>query len=190
LADNVANGAHTLTVTDADGNSGQAQLLVRKKVDPTQPGDLTQKLDGTITAGTLAITQQSAGIRLSEVGVSAQDQTMTGKLNTVTVTDLRGGNAGWTLTGSVTDFATQAGETIPADNFSWKPKAAKADDKSKGTPVAGSAGTIGSGATLASVAQGVGNTGGTFSADADIDLKVPAYQGAGDYSATLTLSIS
>ncbi|WP_439675311.1 WxL domain-containing protein [Embleya sp. MST-111070] len=190
LADNVANGAHTLAVADSEGNSGQAQLLVRKKVDPTQPGDLTQKLDGTITAGSLAITQQAGGIRMSDVSVSAQDQTMTGKLNTVTVSDLRGGNAGWTLTGSVTDFENAAGESIPADHFSWKPKAAKADEKSKGTPVAGSAGTIGSGATLASVPQGSTNTGGTFSADADIDLKVPAYQGAGDYSATLTLSIS
>ncbi|MGC0419140.1 WxL domain-containing protein [Embleya sp. AB8] len=190
LADTVANGTHTLVVTDSAGNAGQAQLLVRKKVDPPKPGDLTQRLDGTITAGALSITQQTGGIRLSEVGVSAQDQTMTGKLNTVTVTDLRGGNAGWTLTGSVTDFATQAGESIPADHFSWKPKATKADAKSKGTPVAGSAGTIGTGATLASVPQGTSNTGGTFAADADIDLKVPAYQGAGDYSATLTLSIS
>ncbi|MYW02120.1 WxL domain-containing protein [Streptomyces sp. SID3343] len=190
LADNVANGAHTLAVSDSAGGSGQAQITVRKKDVPTQPGDLTQKVDGTITAGSLSISQAASGIQLSEVGVSADDQTMTGKLNTVTVKDLRGGSAGWTLTGSVTDFTSDAGGTIPADNFTWKPKAAKADEKSKGAPVAGSEGTIGSGATLASVPQTATGTGGSFAADADIDLKVPAYQSAGDYSATLTLSIS
>jgi hypothetical protein len=190
LADDVANGTHTLAVSDSAGASGEAQILVRKKVTPPKPGDLTQKVDGTITAGALTISQAASGIQLSEVGVSADDQTMTGKLNTVTVKDLRGGSAGWTLTGSITDFSSEAGGTIPADNFTWKPKAAKADEKSKGAPVAGSEGVIGSGATLASVPQTAGGTGGSFAADADINLKVPAYQSAGDYSATLTLSIS
>ena len=190
LADDVANGTHTLAVADSAGNSAQAQVLVRKAVTPTEPGDLTQDIDGSITAGALTITQAASGISLGEVGVSAQEQNMSGALNTVTVTDLRGGTNGWTLTGSVSDFESDAGATIPADNFTWKPKAAKADDNSKVTPVAGTEGVIGSGATLASVTQGTTGTAGTFSADADITLKVPAYQSAGDYSATLTLSIS
>ncbi|MGW1667162.1 beta-xylosidase, partial [Streptomyces microflavus] len=123
------------------------------------------------------------------VTLNGTEQNMTGALNTVTVKDYRGGSTGWTLTGAVTDFSNGAGGTIAAEKFSWTPKITPGEG-SPSQAVAGSTGPIGkTGATLAS-APNADVTGGTFKADAGLSLAVPAYQAPGNYSATLTLSIS
>jgi hypothetical protein len=126
------------------------------------------------------------------VGLSAVDfgkgGASTGALNTVTVQDFRGGPAGWSLTGKVTDF-TGPGAKIDAGALSWTPACAtKAGSPS--TCVAGSAGTVGSsGATLASTPDGT-LTGGQFTVDAGLSLNVPAFTPPGSYSGVLTLTLT
>ncbi|MFE3199046.1 hypothetical protein [Embleya sp. NPDC059237] len=151
-------------------------------------GNLDQTITGNVVAGGLTITQEAGAIKLSDITLNGQAQNMTGALNTVTVKDFRGGNTGWTLTGSVSDFGNGNGGKIGADKFTWTPKVTTGTG-SPSTAVPGSAGPIGTGATLASAPAGA-STGGTFSADADLSLAVPAYQAIGTYTSTLTLSIS
>nr|WP_272923901.1 WxL domain-containing protein [Streptomyces sp. SID3343] len=163
---------------------------VQKPFRVTIPGrDLEQTVTGGVLPGTLTIAQEAAGIKLTDITVNGQAQNMTGALNPVTVKDYRGGATGWTLTGSVSDFTNGNGGKITGDKFTWTPRITNGEG-SPSTAVAGSTGPIGTGATLASAPPAATGTGGTFTADADLSLAVPAYQQIGTYSATLTLSIS
>ncbi|MFD8303390.1 beta-xylosidase [Streptomyces sp. NPDC059690] len=147
----------------------------------------SQKLTTTVKAGTLSMSQAGDSVALSAVDFG-KGGASTGALQTVTVKDFRGGPAGWSLTGKVTDF-TGPGAKIDAGKLSWTPACAtKAGSPS--TCKAGSAGTVGtSGATLASTANGT-LTGGEFTADAQLSLDVPAFTPPGSYSGVLTLTLS
>ncbi|MEU0939344.1 hypothetical protein [Embleya sp. NPDC005971] len=184
------NKADTTLIAASEDTAGTLSAGAPFTVDGNPPaGTLKQDLTGTIAGGALTISQENGGIKLSDVTLNGTEQNMTGALNTVTVKDYRGGATGWTLTGAVTDFSNNAGGTIPAEKFSWTPKLTPGEG-SPSQAVAGSAGPIGkTGATLAS-APNADVTGGTFQADAGLSLAVPAYQAPGNYSATLTLSIS
>ncbi|MFR0352509.1 beta-xylosidase [Streptomyces sediminimaris] len=155
--------------------------------DNTPVPDGSQKLTTTVKAGTLSMSQAGDAVALSAVDFG-RGGASTGALQTVTVKDFRGGPAGWSLTGKVTDF-TGPGATIDAGKLSWTPACAtKAGSPS--TCEAGSAGTVGSsGATLASTADGT-LTGGEFTADARLSLDVPAFTPPGSYSGVLTLTLS
>ncbi|MGC0419145.1 hypothetical protein [Embleya sp. AB8] len=151
------------------------------------PTDST-RITGSIAPGSLTLRQQASAIRLSDITLDGTAQAMTGALNPVTVTDVRGGSLGWTLTADISDFTSPEGGRIPADHFTWKPSI-QADPASPSTAAAGIPGRIAGGSTLAS-APPAPHTGGTFTAGAAISLAVPAYQKPGSYNATLTLSIS
>ncbi|MEU1267307.1 beta-xylosidase [Streptomyces sp. NPDC005799] len=147
----------------------------------------SQKLTTTVNAGTLSMSQAGDSVALSAVDFG-KGGASTGKLQPVTVKDFRGGPAGWSLTGKVTDF-TGPGAKIDAGKLSWTPACAtKAGSPS--TCQAGSAGTVGtSGATLASTPNGT-LTGGEFTADAQLSLDVPTFTPPGSYSGVLTLTLS
>ncbi|CUW28397.1 beta-xylosidase [Streptomyces reticuli] len=167
-----------------DRGAGPAAYAVH---DDTPVPDGSQKLTTTVTAGTLAMSQAGDSVALSAVDFG-QGGASTGRLNTVTVKDFRGGPAGWSLTGKVTDF-TGPGAKIGAGKLSWTPACAtKAGSPS--TCKAGSAGTVGSaGATLASTPNGT-LTGGQFTVDAGLSLDVPAFTPPGAYSGVLTLTLT
>ncbi|MFE9473174.1 beta-xylosidase [Streptomyces griseofuscus] len=167
---------------NADTGAGPAAYVVNA---PVPPG--SQKLTTSVTAGTLAMTQAGDSVALSGVDFG-RGGASTGALRTVTVKDFRGGPAGWSLTGRVTDF-TGPGGRIGADRLSWTPScASKAGSPS--TCTAGSAGPVGSsGATLAGTPDGT-LTGGEFTVDAGLSLDVPAFTPPGGYSGVLTLTLS
>ena len=147
----------------------------------------SQKLTTTVKAGTLSMSQAGDSVALSAVDVG-KGGASTGALNAVTVKDFRGGPAGWSLTGKVTDF-TGPGAKIDAGKLSWTP-ACTTKAGSPSTCQAGSAGTVGSsGATLASTPNGT-LTGGEFTANAGLSLDVPAFTPPGSYSGVLTLTLS
>jgi hypothetical protein len=168
----------------ADKGAGPAAYVVN---DTTPVPDGSQKLTTTVKAGTLSMSQAGDSVALSAVDFG-KGGASTGALNSVTVKDFRGGPAGWSLTGKVTDF-TGPGAKIDAGKLSWSPACAtKAGSPS--TCQAGSAGTVGSsGATLASTPDGT-LTGGEFTADAGLLLDVPAFTPPGSYSGVLTLTLS
>ena len=167
-----------------DLGAGPATYTV---IDNTPIPDNAQKLTTTVKAGDLSMAQAGDSVDLSAVDFGKGGASK-GALNTVTVKDFRGGPAGWSLTGKVTDF-TGPGAKIDAGALSWTPACAtKAGSPS--TCQAGSPGTVGSeGATLASTPNGT-VTGGEFTADAELSLNVPAFTPPGSYSGVLTLTLS
>ncbi|MFF8439723.1 beta-xylosidase [Streptomyces californicus] len=150
--------------------------------------DGSQRLTTTVRAGTLAMTQAGDSVEMSGVDFG-RGGASTGDLRTVTVEDFRGGPAGWSLTGRVTDFKGPGGARISADALDWTPSCATKPG-SPSTCAAGSAGSVGSaGATLASTPDGAA-TGGEFTVDAGLSLDVPAFTGAGSYAGVLTLTLT
>ncbi|TDB93945.1 WxL domain-containing protein [Actinomadura sp. 7K534] len=155
--------------------------------DPGEPGAGTgrQTLNTTVNNGALTLSLEGNTAQLSTV---APGEHSTGALRTATVTDARGTQAGWNLVGEVTDFSHAQGGTIPKGNLAWTPTAQVVDDGSQGSVTPGAAGSLGGARTLASSAAG--SSGGVFQAGAGLDLSVPAGTSPGDYTATLTLTLS
>ncbi|MFF2960866.1 beta-xylosidase [Streptomyces sp. NPDC057963] len=150
--------------------------------------DGSQRLDSSVKAGTLSMVQAGDTVEMSAVDFGRGGASR-GSLQTVTVEDYRGGPAGWSLTGKVTDFKGPGGATIGASALGWTPVCATKPG-SPSTCAAGSAGPVGSaGATLASTPNGA-LTGGEFTVDARLALKVPAYTAPGAYSGVLTLTLT
>ncbi|MFJ8792797.1 beta-xylosidase [Streptomyces sp. NPDC102462] len=169
---------------NADLGAGPAAYVVD---DTTPVPDGSQRLTTTVKAGTLSMSQAGDSVALSAVEFG-QGGAATGELRTVTVKDFRGGPAGWSLTGKVTDF-TGPGGRIDAGKLSWRPACATKPG-SPSTCGAGSAGPVGaSGATLAQATDGT-LTGGEFTVDAGLSLDVPAFTPPGGYSGVLTLTLT
>ncbi|MGW3087618.1 beta-xylosidase [Streptomyces sp. NPDC001108] len=150
--------------------------------------DGSQRLKTSVRAGTLSMVQDGDTVEMSAVDLGRGGASR-GSLRTVTVEDYRGGPAGWSLTGKVTDFQGPGGATIGASALGWTP-ACTTKAGSPSTCLAGSAGPVGSGgATLASAPNGT-VTGGEFTVDARLALTVPAYTAPGAYSGVLTLTLT
>ncbi|WP_055524765.1 hypothetical protein [Streptomyces graminilatus] len=164
--------------------AGPAAYVV---IDDTPIPNNSQKLTTTVKAGDLSMTQAGDSVQLKAVDFG-KGGASTGSLQTVTVKDFRGGPAGWSLTGKVTDF-TGPGAKIDAGKLSWTPACATKPG-SPSTCRAGSPGAVGgAGATLASTPDGT-VTGGEFTVDAGLSLDVPAFTPPGSYSGVLTLTLT
>ncbi|THA38314.1 beta-xylosidase [Streptomyces sp. A1547] len=148
----------------------------------------TQQVTAVVEPGALTMSQAGASITLGAVPYG-EGGAAPGRIGTVTVKDARGGPAGWSLIGKVTDFTGPGGVRIPGASLSWTPSCT-AVAGSPGRCVAGSAGTVGpEGAVLAS-APDAEPVGGTFTIDATVTLTVPPYTPPGAYTAVLTLTLS
>ncbi len=150
------------------GNASNPTASVQITTD-VQPG-----------AFSLAVASPTAQLAGGTVGGTA-----TGNLPTATVTDLRGTNAGWNLTGQLQDF-TQGTTTISSSKASWTPSAAKTGGS--GAVTAGAAADLGDTRTLCSAASG--SSAGQFTCDAGLSLSIPDNVAPGEYSATLTLTLA
>ncbi|MET9856169.1 beta-xylosidase [Streptomyces sp. NPDC006450] len=153
---------------------------------PLPPG--SQTVTAVVEPGELGMTQEGDAVTLAAVPYG-DGGAAAGRIGTVTVKDTRGGPAGWSLIGKVTDFTGSGGVRIPGASLSWTPTCAAAP----GSPSActpGSAGTVGpDGAVLASTGDAP-LVGGTFAVDATVTLQVPPYTPPGAYTAVLTLTLS
>ncbi|WP_051796189.1 beta-xylosidase [Streptomyces sp. NRRL S-87] len=153
---------------------------------PLPPG--SQKVGVTVEPGGLTMTQAGEEIALSPVPYG-QGGTARGRIRPVTVKDARGGPAGWTLTGRLTDFTGPAGGRIDGAGLRWTPSCTTKDG-SPSTCVPGTPGPVGAdGATLAGTPDAA-LVGGEFTVGADVDLTVPPYTAPGAYAALLTLTLS
>jgi hypothetical protein len=170
---------------DDQKGAGPAAYAV---IDDTPLPAGSQKLSASVKAGTLSMSQAGDAVEMSTVDFGAGGPS-TGDLQTVTVKDFRGGPAGWSLTGKVTDFTGPGGTKIDAGKLGWTPACATKPG-SPSTCAAGSAGPVGSaGATLASTPNGA-VTGGEFTVNAEVTLDVPAFSAPGTYSGVLTLTLT
>ncbi|MEU6211898.1 beta-xylosidase [Streptomyces sp. NPDC047023] len=174
----------------AERGSGPAAYAViddsPRPADP--PTTVTAEVTATVAPGSLTMTQAGRDLTLGTVAYGTA-AAVPGRIGTVTVTDARGGPAGWSLTGKVTDFTGPGGVRIPGASLSWTPACTSAPG-SRSACTAGSAGVVGpEGALLASAPDGP-SAGGTFTVDAAVTLHVPPYTPPGSYAAVLTLTLS
>ncbi|GGV18432.1 hypothetical protein GCM10010182_44790 [Actinomadura cremea] len=198
VAGTAAAGARTVVLTQGAVRRSVALTVTGTTPPPTgqcadRPADRCgeQKINLTVNGGPLTMSREPGEVDLTPVTLDGTRQTATGSLKRVDVIDARGGTTGWSLTGTLTDFAAPAGTKIPAGNLSWTPACTAAPGSSAVTP--GSAGPLDAttAATLCSAPGGAGQiTGGTFTAGADLNLTVPPATGAGRYTAVLTLTLS
>lgn len=154
----------------------------------------------TVTGNPLRLRASSGSpVVLPPVSLNGLDQVVSGSLGQVTVVDPRGSNAGWSLTGQVSDFREPVGDNlIPAADLGWAPSAAlvpgglnlvrTAGDSTitAGPSVAPGAG-LSTPQTLCSAPAGA--SAGTFTCDATLNLGVPYNTPAGTYTGVLTLTL-
>ncbi|MCJ1677407.1 WxL domain-containing protein [Streptomyces sp. APSN-46.1] len=170
----------------AGRGSGPAAYTVIDAVAPLPPG--TQKVTAVVEPGALAMTQAGEAVVLGAVPYG-DGGAAPGRIGTVTVKDARGGPAGWSLTGKVTDFAGAGGVRIPGASLSWTPScAAAAGSPSRCVP--GSAGVVGAEGAVLAATPDAAVVGGTFTVDATVELRIPPYTPPGAYTAVLTLTLS
>lgn len=162
---------------------------------PPPGGSADQEITAEVRA-TGPLTLAAAG---TAVALSAADPggTATGALHTLTVSDQRGNNAGWSLVGQVENFTAGHGGVIAADNLGWAPTASVVDDglvgsdgvvTPGGTAAPGAGTGLGTARTLCAAPGGA--SGGRFECGAGLSLGVPASSLPGDYTATLTVTLS
>ncbi len=200
--------------------AGTFSITATYNGSPNFAGSVSPVLSQVVEAGLLTVQDVQAagnpsasGVTLSPVTLgsslanpSAVDVTFSndqfaqavGTLNSVSVTDGRGTEPGWTVTAQLeSDFTNPvpvgpAGDnTIPADFLTWAP-----------APVTGAAGesllgiTAGPPATLSTTTPTAlcdaapGSGGGSYSCSASLSLAVPPYVAAGSYSATMVIITS
>ncbi|MEV6342393.1 hypothetical protein [Actinoplanes sp. NPDC051851] len=190
IADTVTEGSHTLYFL-ATGTSVNVAFTV---VAPEEPAEGSVSATVTITTsvpdtGALAIKVGASSVALGtpQLTTGLDALVATGALPTVTVSDLRAANPGWSVSGQIGDFTGTAG-TVDGKYLGWTPKVVSAS--SGQTVTAGSAVAAGTGlkssAGLATAASGAGR--GTAELGADLELRLPTTTAPGDYSATLTLT--
>ena len=136
--------------------------------------------------------------------LAGQFYTADGRLNQVTVLDTRDVDAGWTARGDIEDSFTSGGDTFSGNYLGWVPQVTDTSDPSVGSPydqvvnpggtVLPGAGTPGNGTGLTSnppLAFAAGGAGlGIATLDARMNLLIPASADAGNYSATLSLTVA
>ncbi|WP_228760051.1 hypothetical protein [Pseudactinotalea sp. HY158] len=181
-------------------SAGAGVALADDEVDG-QGVDVNVSVPATWDPGVLALTVASNATTLTESGSTALERQFIGELPEVTVTDTRANGEQWAVTGIVTDFTKtdDATKIIGADHLGWSPKLT--DDPGDGTVEAGGdvEGTLDAGPGLdngfdllyaAWDAQAATEARqGSWSASADLTLKVDATVTPGDYKALLTLSL-
>ena len=140
-----------------------------------------------VTGGPLNISVPAGPVSLGSVGASTSPQTVTAFLGTVSVTDVRGGTAGWVVTASAVDFTGPQNISVSAPGLS-----------SYTTPAASVIGTADvAGSNLNALYPGgvvqtatgvVGVNAATW--NPTISMTIPANALAGTYSSTVTHSVS
>lgn len=181
-------------VAFADEPSGEADV------------DLSVAIEALEEPGLLALSVGAGPVELTENGSDALVRQFTGTLPTVTVTDTRTAEeipdgAYWYVLGSAETFTSAGNPGISAEYLGWEPRLTGATDP--GEVAAGD--EVFSAVDEAEAPDNVGLVDGelfaiasdsetiapqgSWSATADLTLRVPSSVTAGEYSSTLTLSL-
>jgi hypothetical protein len=175
-----------------------------------------QQITASVVAGTLSqaataaasnpsplsiiLTTQNASARYTYLGggtveVNPSPRVMEGALNPVTVTDVRGGVAGWSLTASLSGpFVEVGGGEMPTNAASLTQVGCDGLTGSA-TSAAGSGGSLSGAVTLCGVDPGIddsdGQSGsGQYTVTGAVELVVPAFQKVGEYTSTLVITLT
>ena len=183
--------APTITGGAADPNFNQYPYPVDANGIPTNPGAVTYPTNCGLSLGTAQLITTG-----SEAGKYFR---ASGRLNQVTVVDTRNIDAGWTLQGAMTDFAsTTSADTFSGNYLGWTPAATfDSGPTLEGYNMATAAGTTvqpdfltGLKAAPKNLGTAVAGSGlGIAAFDARIRLLIPVTKDNGVYTATLSLSV-
>jgi hypothetical protein len=129
------------------------------------------------------------------VTVSTVPTVMEGPLNPVTVTDVRGGSSGWSLTAEMSGpFVASSGGLIAVGRARVVGLDC-AGVAGSATANVGSGGSLSSAVTLCGVDPGVDNSSGQsgsgqYQVSGRFELEVPPFQQVGEYSGTLVITLA
>jgi hypothetical protein len=191
----VGSNSITATFTPTDATKFKASTSSAQTVTVSGGAANTETLTvavGSQTSGSLTLTVSNTPVSLSQPASNGTVLDGTGKLSAVTVSDSRlPSQPGWDLTGAVSDF-NSGSNTFSGADLGWTPQIATANANKDVTPgavvTAGTNPGLKGGAPLASAAAGKG--GGTTVLGAGLDLQIPFTTPAGNYSATLTVTLT
>ncbi|KQR26400.1 hypothetical protein [Microbacterium sp. Leaf151] len=169
------------------------------------PVDVGVTIEPLTTPGALTLTVAGTSASLAEDGSTALVRQFTGTLPTVTVSDTRApqdvpSDAAWYVLGSASDFVGDSGQpAIGAENLGWAPRLIDGGDSglvAAGDPVLTADGEAPNNTGLQDQELFVSTGGsrdvvseGSWTATADLTLRVPSDVDPGDYSSVLTLSL-
>ncbi|MFB6398010.1 hypothetical protein [Polymorphospora lycopeni] len=183
-------GAHTLNFLAPGGTSVAVPFTVAAGPDPGAASATVTISTAVTDTGALAIRVSTGAVALSTPQVSPELDALvaTGVLPTVTVSDLRALDPGWSVSGQIGDFTGDKG-TVDGKFLGWTPKVVTTSQGQ--TVTAGAAVAPGTGlktaAPLATATAGQGR--GTATLGADLTLRLPTSTVPGSYTATLTLTV-
>jgi hypothetical protein len=206
--------AARLTVTDVNG-AGSGTPSSSCTVDGVTPCTTDQNVNATVEPGSLSqaasaadSNSSSTAIVLTEddgvsgtfvgaeqVTVGTAPQVMEGALNPVTVTDARGGTAGWSLTAELSGPFVETGGGQMAEADAKLVSVVCAPTAGSATRETGAGGTLSNAVTLCGVDPGVDDSagqsgGGQYTISGRFELTVPAFQKAGEYTSTLVITLT
>jgi hypothetical protein len=180
--------------TGYSGSTGTFSLAVGSQLaGGTNPVSISVTVPST---GTLSVTVATGSVTLSPASpATTPDETATGTLNTVTISDSRNTFPGWSVSGQESVFTGSGSATIPANSLGWTPAftVPAVGGATIGAPVApvgantGSSGPgLGTAATLAQATPG--NGFGTNTVNAALLLDIPSSTPPGAYAGQLTVT--
>ena len=194
---------YRVRIPNGSGGSGTnwpSPIMTTDGYDPSFPN--IQEFDITTDSGTqLALFGFSPGgitldvpesVSFGTINTESETQTVETIVNPVEVEDTRGAITNWSVTGTVTDFvSTDTLSTIPvADAFTHTPGTISIQNGSANGITAGNAYTVTSPSDPFTVFQGTTDNGtGLFAIESEIELAVPAFTPAKDYTATITYTL-
>lgn len=158
----------------------------------TGPCSLTQNVSATVTGGALKMKQAGSSIVLPAVATSTTATPASAAFNALTVTDLRGGTAGWSITAQMSDLTGVGGGTIQAQQFNLSGLTYTETGTTLGTKNT-STGALNTAQTVCGAPATntlTGSTQGEFGIAGTLNVSVPAYQRATSYSGVLTFTIA
>lgn len=165
--------------------------------------DVTVEIPPVSEPGTLALSVDARSTALTESESADGIREFVGTLPDVTVTDTRTmaerpEGSSWYVLGTARDFESEAGETIAANHFGWSPHLVSGTDEGDGivsvggdveTVLDGDRGLVDQELLFLGEDLPVPDSGGRWTADADLFLRVPVDVAPGTYSSTVTLSL-
>jgi hypothetical protein len=188
-------GANSITAqfvpTSATAFGGSTSSAVTVTVTTAAPGTETINVGvAAQSSGTLTLTVSNTPVTMTTPTNAGAFLDSTGALSPVTVTDSRlPTHPGWNATGAVSDF-TAGTNTFSGNDLGWTPAITTpntANDVTAGPKVVSNNPGLKTAAALASAAATKG--AGTTVVGAGLDLQIPFTTPAGNYSATLTVTL-
>lgn len=161
--------------------------------DPSLTGEVTVTVGIPAETGALALSLTETSVDLGDAALNstADAYEASGLLPLVTVTDTRTTvNPGWSLAGQSSDFSTSGSDTLAGSALGWTPEVVSTSDGqtvTAGATVEAGTGFTG-GAVLGSAESGQGV--GTAQLGANLRFTAPTTTAPGEYTATITLTLS